>query len=94
MNTKRQQDNDNLTILYERLSQDDERAGESNSITNQKRMSVNGSRRTPVTHLVFPRYSRKCEIVVLKGFGVRCLRSFCCSHHSTPRIKTHLTNCE
>jgi len=38
MNTKRQQDNDNLTILYERLSQDDERAGESNSITNQKRI--------------------------------------------------------
>lgn len=38
MNTKRQQDTSKLTILYERLSQDDERAGESNSITNQKRI--------------------------------------------------------
>jgi predicted site-specific integrase-resolvase len=34
----RQQNNERLTILYERLSQDDERAGESNSITNQKRI--------------------------------------------------------
>ena len=38
MNTKGQQNNEGLTILYSRLSQDDERAGESNSITNQKRI--------------------------------------------------------
>ena len=38
MNTKRQQGNESLTILYERLSQDDERAGESNSITHQKQI--------------------------------------------------------
>ena len=35
MNTKRQQDN-KLTILYERLSKDDDLAGESNSIQHQK----------------------------------------------------------
>ena len=39
MNTRRQQDNENLTILYERLSVDDEqRSGDSNSIINQKRI--------------------------------------------------------
>ena len=39
MNTKRQQNSEKLTILYERLSQDDDRAvGESNSITHQKRI--------------------------------------------------------
>ena len=36
MNTKRQHDPTLITILYERLSQDDDRIGESNSILNQK----------------------------------------------------------
>jgi DNA invertase Pin-like site-specific DNA recombinase len=38
MNTKRQQDVNKLTILYERLSVEDERNTESDSITNQKAM--------------------------------------------------------
>jgi DNA invertase Pin-like site-specific DNA recombinase len=39
MNTKRQRDSEKLTILYERLSVDDEqRTGDSNSIINQKRI--------------------------------------------------------
>lgn len=33
---KRQSNNDKITALYCRLSQDDGREGESNSITNQK----------------------------------------------------------
>ena len=36
MNTNRRQDNEKLTILYERLSVEDERSEESNSIKNQK----------------------------------------------------------
>ena len=36
MNAKRQQGESKLTILYERLSVEDERSEESNSIKNQK----------------------------------------------------------
>lgn len=35
---KKQSEQTKITALYERLSRDDELAGESNSIVNQKRM--------------------------------------------------------
>lgn len=35
---KKQQEKEKITALYERLSHDDERAGESVSIENQKRL--------------------------------------------------------
>jgi DNA invertase Pin-like site-specific DNA recombinase len=41
MNTSRQQNNEKLTILYERLSVEDERSEESNSIKNQKAILEN-----------------------------------------------------
>ena len=49
-----------LTILYERLSVDDERNGESNSITNQKRLLEEYAERngfTPYIHLSDDGYS-------------------------------------
>ena len=43
---KKQTEKDKLTALYERLSHDDERAGESVSIENQKRILEDYQERT------------------------------------------------
>ena len=46
---KKQTEKDKLTALYERLSHDDERAGESVSIENQKRILEDYARKNGFT---------------------------------------------
>ncbi len=48
---KKQPDNSKITALYERLSHDDERAGESVSIENQKRILEDYARKNGFTNL-------------------------------------------
>ena len=50
MNEKRR-DKNKITALYERLSRDDELAGESNSIVNQKKMLEDYARNNGYTNL-------------------------------------------
>ena len=40
-----------ITALYERLSRDDELQGESNSISNQKKMLENYAKQNGFTHI-------------------------------------------
>ena len=48
---KKQTEKDKLTALYERLSHDDERAGESVSIENQKRILEDYARKNGFTNI-------------------------------------------
>ena len=48
---KKQAEKDKLTALYERLSHDDERAGESVSIENQKRILEDYARKNGFTNI-------------------------------------------
>ena len=48
----RQASLEKLTILYERLSRDDEHQGESNSITNQKRILEDYANRNGFTNIM------------------------------------------
>ncbi len=48
---KKQTEKDKLTALYERLSHDDERAGESVSIENQKRILEDYTRKNGFTNI-------------------------------------------
>ena len=48
---KKQTEKDKLTALYERLSHDDERAGESVSIENQKRILEDYARKKGFTNI-------------------------------------------
>ena len=47
--------NEKITPLYERLSRDDELQGESNSISNQKKMLPEGTPARPLQQLDFER---------------------------------------
>ena len=46
--------NEKITPLYERLSRDDELQGESNSISNQKKMLEDFARRNGLPNKVYP----------------------------------------
>ena len=48
----RQPDNSKLTILYERLSRDDELMGESNSITTQKKILEDFAQKNGFTNIL------------------------------------------
>ncbi len=63
---KKQTEKDKLTALYERLSHDDERAGESVSIENQKRILEDYARKNGFTNIRhFTEVNKTAEI---KGF--------------------------
>ena len=53
---KKQAEKDKLTALYERLSHDDERAGESVSIENQKRILEDYARKNGFTNIRVTRH--------------------------------------
>ena len=48
---KKQSEQTKITALYERLSRDDESAGESNSIVNQKKMLEKYAKEQGFSHL-------------------------------------------
>ena len=93
---KKQTEKDKLTALYERLSHDDERAGESVSIENQKRILEDYARKNGFTNfrdVINEWYvadtSRKIKVVFKSRMekGLRCSGSVCYGYRASKEEK-------